>query len=150
MDNLGGTDSIENPEGVATTLGHGPVSMAEHLAAFSVFDNGGDRVTPRAVLRVTDASGKVLEALDPGAARTQVISSDLSYVMTDLMRGPVKAYLGPLSQPPVACKSGTTEAYTGSIFIGYTPNPAIAASLMHLDAGPTGNSGSAQLATHLP
>jgi membrane peptidoglycan carboxypeptidase len=150
MHNLGVTASIENPEGVATTLGHDPVSMAEHLAAFSAFDNGGYRVTPRAVLRVTDASGKVLEALDPGAARTQVISSDLSYVMTDLMRGPVKAYLGSLSQRPVAGKSGTTEAYTGSIFIGYTPNLAIAASLMHIDAGPTCNSGFAHLATNFP
>jgi membrane peptidoglycan carboxypeptidase len=150
MHNLGVTASIENPEGVATTLGHDPVSMAEHLAAFSAFDNGGYRVTPHAVLRVTDASGKVLEALDPGASRTQVISSDLSYVMTDLLRGPVKAYLGSLSQRPVAGKSGTTEAYTGSIFIGYTPNLAIAASLMHIDAGPTCNSGYAQLATNFP
>jgi penicillin-binding protein 1A len=124
--------------------------MAEHLAAFSAFDNGGYRVSPRAVLRVTDANGKVLEALDPSEGRTQVISPDLSYVMTDLMRGPVKAYLGGLAQKPVAGKSGTTEAYTGSIFIGYTPNLAIAASLMHLDAGPTCKSGYAQLATNFP
>ena len=150
MHNLGVTASIENPDGVATTLGHDPVSMAEHLAAFSTFDNGGYRVTPHPVLRVVDASGKVLEALDPGAARTQVIGSDLAYVMTDLMRGPVKAYLGGLGSKPVAGKSGTTEAYTGSIFIGYTPTLAVAASLMHIDAGPTCNSGYAQLATNFP
>jgi membrane peptidoglycan carboxypeptidase len=150
MHNLGVTAPIENPEGVGTTLGHDPVSMAEHLAAFSAFDNGGYRVSPHAVLRVTDANGKVLEAMDPGVSRTQVISPDLSYVMTDLMRGPVKAYLGGLAQKPVAGKSGTTEAYTGSIFIGYTPNLAIAASLMHIDAGPTCKSGYAQLATNFP
>jgi membrane peptidoglycan carboxypeptidase len=150
MHNLGVTASIENPDGVGTTLGHDPVSMAEHLAAFSAFDNGGYRVSPHAVLRVTDANGKVLEAMDPGVSRTQVMSPDLSYVMTDLMRGPVKAYLGGLAQKPVAGKSGTTEAYTGSIFIGYTPNLAIAASLMHIDAGPTCKSGYAQLATNFP
>jgi membrane peptidoglycan carboxypeptidase len=149
MHNLGVTASIENPEGVGTTLGHDPVSMAEHLAAFSAFDNGGYRVSPHAVLRVTDANGKVLEAMDPSEGRTQVISPELSYVMTDLMRGPVKAY-GGLAQKPVAGKSGTTEAYTGSIFIGYTPNLAIAASLMHIDAGPTCKSGYAQLATNFP
>jgi membrane carboxypeptidase/penicillin-binding protein len=79
-----------------------------------------------------------------------VISPDLGYVMTDLLRGPVKLYLGGLGAKPVAGKSGTTEAYTGSIFIGYTPNLAIAASLMHIDAGATCNSGFAYLATNFP
>ncbi|HYM98005.1 MAG TPA: transglycosylase domain-containing protein [Candidatus Sulfotelmatobacter sp.] len=150
MHNLGVTANIENPEGVATTLGHDPISMAEHLAAYSAFDNGGYRVSPHAVLRITDANGNVLEALDPNAARTQVITPDLGYVMTDLLRGPVKLYLGNLASKPVAGKSGTTEAYTGSIFIGYTPDLAVAASLMHIDAGPTCNSGFAYLATNFP
>src|SRR5579872_7113248 len=148
MHNLGVTAQIENPDGVATTLGHDPISMAEHLAAYSAFDNGGYRISPHAVLRVTDASGKVLEALDPQAGRTQVISPDLGYVMTDLMRGPVKLYLGDLGSKPVAGKSGTTEAYTGSIFIGYTPTLAVAASLMHIDEGPACKSGYAYLATN--
>src|SRR6266567_5602546 len=70
--------------------------------------------------------------------------------MTDLLRGPVKLYLGALGNRPVAGKSGTTEAYTGSIFIGYTPNLAVAASLMHINAGATCNSGYAYLATNFP
>jgi len=92
----------------------------------------------------------VLEALDPAAGRVQVISPDLGYVMTDLLRGPVKLYLGDLGSRPVAGKSGTTEAYTGSIFIGYTPDLAIAASLMHIDAGASCKSGYAYLATNFP
>jgi membrane peptidoglycan carboxypeptidase len=92
----------------------------------------------------------VLEAFDPNAGRMQVISPDLGYLMTDLLRGPVKLYLGDLGGRPVAGKSGTTEAYTGSIFIGYTPNLAVAASLMHIDAGATCNSGYAYLATNFP
>jgi membrane peptidoglycan carboxypeptidase len=150
MHNLGVTAKIENPDGAATTLGHDPLSMAEHLAAYSAFDNGGYRISAHPVLKVTDASGKVLEALDPAAGRVQVVSPALGYVMTDLMRGPVKLYLGSLAGHPVAGKSGTTEAYTGSIFIGYTPNLAVAASLMHIDAGPTCNSGYARLATNFP
>ena len=150
MHSLGVTAPIENPDGVATTLGHDPISMAQHLAAYSAFDNGGYRVTPQAVLKVTDANGNVLEQLDPKAPRPQVMSPDLAYVMTDLLRGPVKLYLGALGSKPVAGKSGTTEAYTGSIFIGYTPNLAVAASLMHIDAGPTCNSGYAYLATNFP
>lgn len=150
MHQLGITAKIENPVGVATTLGHDPISMAEHLAAYSAFDNGGYRITPKPVLKVTDPSGKVLEAFNPSAGKKQVISPQLGYVMTDLLRGPVKLYLGDLGNRPVAGKSGTTEAYTGSIFIGYTPGLAVAASLMHIDAGPKCKSGYAYLATNFP
>ena len=150
LHNLGVTAPIQTPEGVATTLGPDAMAMAEHLAAYSAFDNGGYRVGPHAVLRVTDPSGKVWEAFDPNAGRVQVISPDLGYVMTDLLRGPVKLYLGDLGARPVAGKSGTTEAYTGSIFLGYTPDLAIAASLMHIDAGASCDSGYAYLATNFP
>ncbi|HEV2475125.1 MAG TPA: transglycosylase domain-containing protein [Candidatus Dormibacteraeota bacterium] len=148
--NLGVTAPIQTPAGVATTLGPDAMSMAEHLAAYSAFDNGGYRIAPHAVLRVTDASGQVLESFDPAAGRLQVISPDLAYVMTDLLRGPVKLYLGDLGSRPAAGKSGTTEAYTGSIFIGYTPSLAVAASLMHIDAGSSCDSGYAYLATNFP
>jgi membrane peptidoglycan carboxypeptidase len=150
MHQLGITATIENPQGVSTTLGHDPISMAEHLAAYSAFDNGGYKVTPQAVLKVTDSSGKVLEAFDRSAGRAQVISPALAYLMTDLLRGPVKLYLGGLSNRPVAGKSGTTESYTGSIYMGYTPGLAVAASLMHIDAGPRCKSGYAYLATNFP
>jgi membrane peptidoglycan carboxypeptidase len=80
----------------------------------------------------------------------QAISPELGYVMTDLLRGPVKLYLGDLGRRAVAGKSGTTEAYTGSIFIGYTPNLAVAASLMHIDSGSSCKSGYARLATNFP
>ena len=150
MHSLGVSARIQSPQGVATTLGPDALSMAEHLAAYSAFDNGGYRVTPTAVLRITDPSGRVLESFDPNFGHVQVISPELGYVMTDLLRGPVKLYLGGLGARPVAGKSGTTEAYTGSIFIGYTPNLAVAASLMHINDGPKCTSGYAYLATNFP
>jgi membrane peptidoglycan carboxypeptidase len=150
MHSLGVSARIENPQGVATTLGHDALSMAEHLAAYSAFDNGGYRVRPTAVLRITDAGGKVLESFDPNFGHVQVITPELGYVMTDLLRGPVKLYLGNLGNRAVAGKSGTTEAYTGSIFIGYTPNLAVAASLMHINDGAKCTSGYAYLATNFP
>ena len=150
MHRLGVTARIENTEGIATTLGHDPLSMAEHLAAYSAFDNGGYRISPHAVLKVTTPDGRVLESFDPSAGHVQVISPQLAYLMTDLLRGPVKLYLGALGSKPVAGKSGTTEAYTGSIYIGYTPSLAVAASLMHIDAGAQCKSGYAHLATNFP
>jgi membrane peptidoglycan carboxypeptidase len=148
MHDLGVTAKIENPQGVATTLGYDPLSMAQHLAAYSAFDNGGYRISAHAVLRVTDPSGKVLEAFNPAAGRVRVLSPELSYVMTDLLRGPVKLYLGDLGGRAVAGKSGTTEAYTGSIYMGYTPTLAVAASLMNIDSGAACKSGYAYLATN--
>jgi membrane peptidoglycan carboxypeptidase len=145
---LGVTAPIRDPAGIATTLGPDAISMAEHLAAYSAFDNGGYKVTPSAVLRVIDKNGNALESFNPGSGHVQVIGGDLGYVMTDLLRGPVKLYLGDLGLRPVAGKSGTTEAYTGSIFIGYTPNLAVAASLMHINDGPKCSSGYAYLATN--
>jgi len=150
MHRLGITAQLENPQGVATTLGHDPLSMVEHLAAYSAFDNGGYRVSAHSVLKVAAPDGQLLEAFDTSTPRTRVISADLAYQMTDLMRGPVKLYLGGLGSRPVAGKSGTTEAYTGSIFIGYTPDIAVAASLMHIDAGAQCKSGYAYLATNFP
>jgi membrane peptidoglycan carboxypeptidase len=150
LHSLGVTAPIEDPAGVATTLGPDAMSMAQHLAAYSAFDNGGYRIAPTAILKVTDPSGEVLESFNPNFGHVQVISPDLGYVMTDLLRGPVKLYLGDLGSRPVAGKSGTTEAYTGSIFIGYTPNLAVAASLMHIDAGAKCKSGYAYLATNFP
>ncbi len=150
MHSLGVSAQIQNPAGVATTLGPDAISMAEHLAAYSAFDNGGYRVTPTAILRITDASGRVLEAFNSNFGHVQVITPELGYVMTDLLRGPVKLHLGPLGSKPVAGKSGTTEAYTGSIFIGYTPNLAVAASLMHINEGDKCTSGYAYLATTFP
>jgi membrane peptidoglycan carboxypeptidase len=150
LHSLGVSARIENPSGVATTLGHDAISMAEHLAAYSAFDNGGYRVRPSAVLRVTDPSGQVLESFDPNFGHVQVITPELGYLMTDLLRGPVKLYLGDLGRRAVAGKSGTTEAYTGSIFIGYTPNLAVAASLMHINDGAKCSSGYAYLATNFP
>jgi membrane peptidoglycan carboxypeptidase len=150
MHRLGITAKLENPEGVATTLGHDPLSMVEHLSAYSAFDNGGYRVSAHSVLKVTAPDGHVLEAFDPSTPRTRVISAALAYQMTDLLRGPVKLYLSGLGSRPAAGKSGTTEAYTGSIFIGYTPDIAVAASLMHIDAGAQCKSGYAYLATNFP
>jgi membrane peptidoglycan carboxypeptidase len=77
---LGVSAKISNPSGVSTTLGQDAMSMAEHLSAYSAFDNGGYRISPHGILRVTDSSGQVLESFDPNFGHVQVISPDLGYV----------------------------------------------------------------------
>src|SRR5581483_2409090 len=47
---LGVTTPIEAPSSLPTTLGTNSMSMIEHLSAYSVFDNGGFKITPHPVL----------------------------------------------------------------------------------------------------
>jgi len=110
MHQLGVTANVENPDGVATTLGHDPISMAEHLAAYSAFDNGGYRISPHAVLKVVDADGTILEALDTKANRVQVISPDLGYVMTDLLRGQIPLSFDTVVAALPQIQTGTIKA----------------------------------------
>ena len=75
LHSLGVTAKIENPPGVSTTLGHDAISMAQHLAAYSAFDNGGYKITPQPVLKVTDPSGKVLEEFNPSVPNANSAST---------------------------------------------------------------------------
>jgi len=126
-------------------LGTNPVSMAEHLAAYSAFDNGGFRIAAQPVLQVTDSSAHVLEAFSTAPSTQRVISPELAYLMTDVLRGPARS-IG-LASHPVAAKSGTTESWTGAYFIGYTPDLAVATYMAHINQGDQCNSGFAKYAS---
>jgi penicillin-binding protein 1A len=143
---LGITTPIESPDSLPTTLGTNSMSMMEHLAAYSAFDNGGFKISPHAVLKVTDAHGTVLESFDRKASTQRVITPELAYLETDIMRGPPRTYLGYGASAPVAAKSGTTESWTGAYWIGYTPDIAVATYMAHINAGDQCTSGFGQLA----
>src|SRR5256886_4268371 len=65
MHSLGVSAQIENPAGVSTTLGSDAISMAEHLAAYSAFDNGGDRPGAPRLLPPAHARRQGRGAVDP-------------------------------------------------------------------------------------
>ena len=141
---LGVTTPIDNPASLPTTLGTNSMSMIQHLAAYSAFDNGGFRVTAHPVLKITDSKGAVLEQFDRVASKERVISPQLAYMEDDLLKGPAKL-LG-YGNRPVASKSGTTESWTGAYWIGYTPDIAVAAYMAHINQGDDCTSGFANLA----
>jgi len=142
---LGVDTPVENPGSIATTLGVNPVSMAEHLAAYSAYANGGFRIAPQAILSVTDSQGRVLEQFNRAPSSQRVISPELAYLMSDLLKGPART-IG-LSGKPVSAKSGTTESWTGAYFIGYTPNLALATYMAHINQGDQCDSGYAKYAS---
>lgn len=128
-----GITSLTDPDryGLTLVLGGGEVSLLELTSAYSVFANDGVRNPYRAVLRVEDKDGNVLEeahdypnqAIEPQVARQiNDILSDTSVRMTSLL--PIGESVG---DKPVAIKTGTTNDYRDVWIEGYTPNIAVGA-----------------------
>jgi penicillin-binding protein 1A len=107
---------------LSLTLGSSDVTLLEMVSAYGVFASGGVRATPMAVLKVTDSRGKVLE--DNVPQRTVVLSPEVAYVMTDLLKGVVKRGTGVAAGIgiPQAGKTGTADDYRNAWFIGFTPS----------------------------
>ncbi|GGG86842.1 transglycosylase domain-containing protein [Paenibacillus radicis (ex Gao et al. 2016)] len=108
-------------------LGTSPVSPIQMASAFGVFANGGVRVEPIAILRITDRSGKVLYEAE--RKEEKVVEPAYAYVMTSLMEsvfdnGGTASRISSLIKRPVAGKTGTTA--TDAWLVGYTPELATA------------------------
>ncbi|NIV33702.1 MAG: hypothetical protein GWN58_30925, partial [Anaerolineae bacterium] len=80
-----GIESLNRPDyGLSLTLGGGDVTLLEMAGAYSVFANGGRRVPPVAILRIEDASGRIIEEYRPPPGE-QVISPQHAYLITDIL-----------------------------------------------------------------
>jgi membrane peptidoglycan carboxypeptidase len=134
---------------LTTTIGSGDIKMVDHLAAYSTFDNGGIRVYPHPVLKVVDATGKTLPAFPENTVGGQVISPALAYLTTNILHGVPGKELG-MNSLPVAGKTGTTDAYTSSWMMGYTPDLAVGTFMGHIDKGNACLSGYTRLANGQP
>ncbi|MCP8967998.1 PBP1A family penicillin-binding protein [Ectobacillus ponti] len=109
-------------------LGTSPVRPIEMTTAYSMFANGGKRVNPVFIRRVTDKDGTIL--YDAHLEAEQKLSKETAFVMDELMTGMFnKKYNGYASvtgqtisgklSRPYAGKSGSTS--TDSWMIGFTP-----------------------------
>jgi penicillin-binding protein 1A len=105
-------------------LGTGEVTLLELTAAYSAFANHGMVATPRLILRVEDAQGRVL--WDSPERRTRAISPTTAYLMSSMLSDVVSSGTGAAARTagfalPAAGKTGTTDDYADAWFIGYTP-----------------------------
>ncbi|NJD19192.1 MAG: PBP1A family penicillin-binding protein [Gemmatimonadetes bacterium] len=103
-----------------------PIQMAE---AYSAFPAMGTKVRPFPILRVEDATGRVL--WEPQPERTQVLDSLVAAVMVTMLedvvvRGTgyngIRITAGLPRELPAAGKTGTTNDGTDVWFVGFTPN----------------------------
>jgi len=116
------TMGIESPlqPHLSLALGSADVTPLEMATAFATLANGGLRVQPLSILKVTDTRGKVLEEHRP--LRHVGLSPEVAYIMTDLLRGVIERGTGTAAAigRPAAGKTGTTDDYRNAWFIGYT------------------------------
>src|SRR5262249_22501262 len=106
-------------------LGAQEVVPLDAAAAFTIFPNGGSRVTPYTIAAVIDEKGTLIQR-----GRTEVrpvISPQAAYLTLDLMRGVVNhGTAGSLRAHgvggDVAGKTGTTNDKRDAWFIGFRPS----------------------------
>ncbi len=107
-------------------LGTSEVTLWDMVKAFSVFPNGGIKVEPKYIQRITDRYGNVLED-NQYSKRDEVLSAQTAYIMTTMletvMTGGGTGY-GARARGftrPAGGKTGTTDNCMDNWFLGFTP-----------------------------
>ena len=117
---LGFTSAI--PPFLSVALGSAEATLTEVTNAYSVFPNGGIRMTPYQIERILDREGHTLEETHP--VPQDALRADTAYIMVTLLRGVVERGTGIRAAwiPwPLGGKTGTMDEYTDAWFVGFDP-----------------------------
>ena len=124
-----GFDKSRHPAYLPMALGAGEVTPMQLASAYSVFANGGYRVTPYLIDHVTDANGQVLMQAKPviaGDTAIRTVDARTIYIIDDLLRN--NATVGTaakarqiLKRNDISGKTGTTNDSVDAWFAGYMP-----------------------------
>ncbi|MGV1795205.1 PBP1A family penicillin-binding protein [Rhizobium sp. A37_96] len=103
-------------------LGTSEVSLLELTSAYATFMNGGFKVAPHVITKVTTASGKVLYQVNTDNPQ-RVLNPDIVANMDAMMAGVIAYGTGKSARIPgwqAAGKSGTTQSFRDALFVGFT------------------------------
>lgn len=135
------TDTL-NHVGLSLTLGGGEVRLIDMADAYSAFVNGGDRIDPVSILKVTDANGKVLEDNHPQKGK-QVLTAEQAYLIDSILsdndaRTPEFGANSALNVPGlnVMVKTGTTNDKRDNWTIGGNDNAMVGVWVGNNDNSP--------------
>jgi 1A family penicillin-binding protein len=142
---LGITSLTRKDYGLSLTLGGGEVSLIDMTSAYSVFANGGARVPPVAILKITDYQGNVIYEYKPQAGE-QVIRAEHAYLISSILSdNEARSWMfgrGSLLNLSfqVAAKTGTTNDIRDNWTMGYTPDLVTGVWIGNADYTPMMNS----------
>jgi penicillin-binding protein 1A len=124
-----GFDADKHPAYLPMALGAGAVTPLQMASAFSVFANGGYRVNPLLISRITDSKGHVInEARVPILNETaRTIDPRNAFIMTSLLQevtrsGTAAKAQAQLKRVDVYGKTGTTNDSHDAWFAGWQKN----------------------------
>jgi len=124
-----GFDADKHPPYLTMALGAGSVTPLQMVTGYSVFANGGYRVNPYLITKVTDQLGKVLSEFKPPELDESVRAIDArnAYVMTSLLQevtrsGTAARAQVALKRSDIYGKTGTTNDSMDAWFAGYHPS----------------------------
>jgi penicillin-binding protein 1A len=126
-----GFDEDKHPAYLTMALGAGSVTPMQMATGYSVFANGGMRVQPHVITRVTDQKGKILvdSPAQPVDEADRAISPRNAFVMTSLLQevtrsGTAAKARVALKRDDIYGKTGTTNDSMDAWFAGYHRNLA--------------------------
>ncbi|MFT3801335.1 MAG: penicillin-binding protein 1A [Burkholderiaceae bacterium] len=128
-----GFDAERHPAYLTMALGAGSVTPWQMAGAISVFANGGYRIDPYLIRRITDAEGRVLAEAHPveaGDESHRAIDARNAFIMDSMLRDVVRRGTATkamsLKRNDLAGKTGTTNDSYDAWFVGYQPSLAAA------------------------
>lgn len=121
-----GFDAERNPPYLTLALGAGGVTPMQMAGAYAVFANGGYKISPYLIAKVTDSNGKVLSQANPdkaGDEKNRVIDERNAFLMDSMLKDVVRFGTATralsLKRPDIAGKTGTTNDSIDAWFAGY-------------------------------
>ncbi len=123
-----GFDPEKHPPYLTMALGAGSVTPMQMASAYSVFANGGYRINPFLITKVTDQLGKTLSEFAPPALdeSARAIDARNAFVMESLLQevtrsGTAARAQATLKRPDIYGKTGTTNDSMDAWFAGFQP-----------------------------
>ena len=128
-----GFEAEKHPAYLTMALGAGSVTPMLMATAYSVFANGGYRINPYLITKITDQKGKVLVDTKVPAPNesARAIDARNAYIMSSLLQevtrsGTAAKAQAMLKRPDLYGKTGTTNDSIDTWFVGYQPTLAAA------------------------
>ena len=124
-----GFDTDKHPPYLTMALGAGSVTPMQLASGFAVFANGGYRVNPFLITRITDHTGRILVESQPSVPTeaNRAIDARNAFIMNTMLQdvtrsGTASRAQATLKRSDIAGKTGTTNDSMDAWFAGYQPS----------------------------